>query len=737
MLGYWYYLAKVDPKRLSSKSEFQNSKRYRYGSVKSNRMAMDAATAEATLAALNKDSLQRCVDGVKDYNRVTMEIATAIRGLERYVEATGSRVVSDGAGLHLNALKENIVEFTDVVRQYEVIPDKVLEAIDVKGAAATDEDDGGQQRPLRRNNVPNIIPDGDDDHDDADNSPNGSSDTSSRALVPSDNNPACLHSTPPSNRLSGPSGHRSLRRNSTGSAVSSARRLFTGQSPSSLTSEYGGIENGGSYDDLADIAGDDELNVSIDSLDGMSENELKKMVRHHRLEILRLKDEYVANWMGNDDSSPIRTPDSLRRARNISPTEKSWGSWANGSWTADVGNGSARKLLRLRASDDDDDGDMIRSDLNGDGDIAGTETEETVATEWEALWRADGTVYYYNSAEDKSSWEAPAESQTWIVRTDAEGEKYYEVFLSQDERPADDPLVFVLDDEKKESNGGTSDGGNRTDTDTTVGVGTVWTAFLNADRSISYRKTEDKLCSTAPEGSQTWIRCTDDEGGTYYEMVKSQRERPASGALVFILEEEELSKVKEAEAAGTAVDRSPAKAPPGWSKHRNGDGTSYYHNPTTGATQWERPVEKEKDEQEEKEEEAVGVAVADAVAEGTAEAPTAAASGRSEVKEGDSAKSNISSYASADDDSSYMYDGEEDAGMVRRAKKKTDAAKKELAATMKPDHVVVRQTLLVGNDDEAEKEGKEDASSGNTNTLNQPVSSTFVVVLCFLRCLIF
>jgi hypothetical protein len=29
----------------------------------------------------------------------------------------------------------------------------------------------------------------------------------------------------------------------------------------------------------------------------------------------------------------------------------------------------------------------------------------------------------------------------------------------------------------------------------------------------------------------------------------------------------------------------------GWNEHRTREGTSYYHNPSTGVSQWERPAE--------------------------------------------------------------------------------------------------------------------------------------------------
>jgi len=156
-------------------------------------------------------------------------------------------------------------------------------------------------------------------------------------------------------------------------------------------------------------------------------------------------------------------------------------------------------------------------------------------------------------------------------------------------------------------------------------------------------------------------------------------------------------------------------------KDDNGD--SYYENQTTGATQWERPVEKEKDEQGEKEEEAAAVVVAGAVAvtgavaEETAEAPTAAASGRPEFEGANSTESNISGCASADDDSSY--DGEKDALTVK--KKKAKAAKKEVVASMKPDQVC-RDDEKVLDEEEEEDEGVEGIANdaGGMNMLEQP-----------------
>ena len=42
---------------------------------------------------------------------------------------------------------------------------------------------------------------------------------------------------------------------------------------------------------------------------------------------------------------------------------------------------------------------------------------------------------------------------------------------------------------------------------------------------------------------------------------------------------------------GSAVTVSLLTGEVGWNEHRTRDGTCYYHNPSTGESQWEKPVE--------------------------------------------------------------------------------------------------------------------------------------------------
>lgn len=262
-------------------------------------MTMDAATAETILNNLPEKSLQLAIAGVNDYYRVTTEIANAISGLDQYIEAADNREVSDVPELHLKTIKENMFEFANVFRKYEDIPEDVREAIDVTwgAAAAAAEDDGEQRRPLRQICQNIVIGESGGD----DKSPDGSSDTLA---------------------LGSYGRRRTFRRNSTGSPSILASEY--------AVSEYGGIGKSVHRDDLAGIAGHDELDDVIDNLDGMSKDKLKGMLRYHILENCRLKAECAANWTGNNDS-PTRTPDSLRPIWNISNTEDSWGSWANGN----------------------------------------------------------------------------------------------------------------------------------------------------------------------------------------------------------------------------------------------------------------------------------------------------------------------------------------------------------------------------------------------------------------------